>query len=588
MTVTNNGPSNATGVSLRNTLPADVNVTDVTIDGSPVQLTPVDGVLTVPLDTLLNDGPGKTKTVVITVVPTGRAGETLINKATVSGNEFDRIQTNNTATPNTPLASADLTVVIDDGTDSAPVGRDLTYTITVTNNGPDAARGVILTHTLPANVDFRSLTIDGQVITVDVDETDPVDKVNLVGGILSIDHPLLSSTAVGARTVEVVVRPRIQAVSKVNPLISTVVVSSTDDLVDANNRAKDDDTFVISTIEVDKAGDDIDTEGTLRWAIDQARQRKNEDNNNGEPDVITFSESFFTGEIDNEKIIVLTSSLVIDEAVEILATSDQNVLIDASRVGDALVIRGGGSTIQGLRISRYGANGIHLVGPQGGNTIVGNRLGLALVGIFIEGSSGNTIGEDDAERNVIYGNATAGVRVTAGIQFVGRASGNIIAGNDIGTFEGGAGNGVGALVEDAIDTTIGGPTASPGRGNDIAGNEAAGIEVCATPTNTVISGNVVRANATGVLVSGSRIDPENPWTVTIGGSDTGARNVISGNAGAGVGLTERRRGTRSWATTSASTPGDGVGRPGRRPRRRRVFREPHRRPRVATRPAMRR
>lgn len=54
-----------------------------------------------------------------------------------------------------PAASADLAVT---KTGPATVKRDqnATYTITVTNNGPDAATGVVATDTLPANADLRS------------------------------------------------------------------------------------------------------------------------------------------------------------------------------------------------------------------------------------------------------------------------------------------------------------------------------------------------------------------------------------------------------------------------------------------------
>ncbi|MDA2923343.1 DUF2341 domain-containing protein [Acidobacteria bacterium AH-259-L09] len=56
----------------------------------------------------------------------------------------------------TPPPGADLTVTQSDSADPPTAGRDLTYVLTVTNNGPSEATGVVLTHTLPAGVSFLS------------------------------------------------------------------------------------------------------------------------------------------------------------------------------------------------------------------------------------------------------------------------------------------------------------------------------------------------------------------------------------------------------------------------------------------------
>ena len=41
-----------------------------------------------------------------------------------------------------------------DPVDSAPTGQNITYTLTVTNNGPQAAQNVIVTDMVPANTTF--------------------------------------------------------------------------------------------------------------------------------------------------------------------------------------------------------------------------------------------------------------------------------------------------------------------------------------------------------------------------------------------------------------------------------------------------
>jgi len=54
------------------------------------------------------------------------------------------------------LKYADIAVTKNDNPDPVAVGQNLTYTVTVTNNGPDPATDVTVTDTLPANVTFMS------------------------------------------------------------------------------------------------------------------------------------------------------------------------------------------------------------------------------------------------------------------------------------------------------------------------------------------------------------------------------------------------------------------------------------------------
>lgn len=56
----------------------------------------------------------------------------------------------------TPEATADLAITKIDSADPIIAGETLAYTLTVTNNGPDAATGVVISETLPAGVTFDS------------------------------------------------------------------------------------------------------------------------------------------------------------------------------------------------------------------------------------------------------------------------------------------------------------------------------------------------------------------------------------------------------------------------------------------------
>jgi uncharacterized repeat protein (TIGR01451 family) len=53
--------------------------------------------------------------------------------------------------------AADLSVTNSDSPDPVPPGERLTYTVTVTNNGPDSATGVSLTDTLARSLRVRSV-----------------------------------------------------------------------------------------------------------------------------------------------------------------------------------------------------------------------------------------------------------------------------------------------------------------------------------------------------------------------------------------------------------------------------------------------
>jgi uncharacterized repeat protein (TIGR01451 family) len=56
------------------------------------------------------------------------------------------------------LGNSDISVSKSDSPDPVTVGNNLTYTITVTNNGPDTATGVTLIDTLPSSVTYVSAT----------------------------------------------------------------------------------------------------------------------------------------------------------------------------------------------------------------------------------------------------------------------------------------------------------------------------------------------------------------------------------------------------------------------------------------------
>ncbi len=153
LTVSNGGAANATNVVLTDTLPA--NVTFGMATPSQGMCAQAAGVVTCNLGTINN---GAMATVAITVTPQAAAGGTSINNmASVTATENDPVAGNNSAAAMTTVnAVAELTVTNTDAPDPVNVGANVTYTVTVSNAGPNNASNVMLSDTLPANSAFVS------------------------------------------------------------------------------------------------------------------------------------------------------------------------------------------------------------------------------------------------------------------------------------------------------------------------------------------------------------------------------------------------------------------------------------------------
>ena len=211
------------------------------------------------------------------------------------------------------------------------------------------------------------------------------------------------------------------------------------------------------------------------------------------------------------------------------------------------VLIGGTDPDAGNTIAANGAMGV-LVAYSGssGNVVQGNHIGTnvsgtgalgnAWDGVWIDaGAHDNTIGgASSGARNVISGNLDDGIQISNG------SHGNTVLGNYIGTDAAGdaaLGNeSIGIRIEDVADITIGGT--EPGAGNVISGNDSDGIFITGTlATGNLIQGNQIGTNAagTGSLGNGGQgIKIDNARNNLIGGTTEDARNVISGNQWWGV------------------------------------------------------
>ena len=148
-TASNNGPSNATGVALTQMLPSGFTY----VSSNPAQGTynSTTGVWTVGS---IANGANTTMTITATA---NTVGSYTASTAKTAENEFDNVAANNTASINVAVtATADIAVTNTAGTAPYTNGVNTTFTITATNNGPNAATGVATTYTLPAGLTYVS------------------------------------------------------------------------------------------------------------------------------------------------------------------------------------------------------------------------------------------------------------------------------------------------------------------------------------------------------------------------------------------------------------------------------------------------
>jgi len=151
LVVTNAGPASATGVFATNQLPAGMSF--VGASASQGQWTFNNGTVNCYVGTL---GAASSATVSIFVTPAA-AGQ-FTSLAGAFANEFDPVPGDNIASASTTVVipKAALSLGVSDSPDPVTVGSNLTYTLSITNSGPQTATGVVVTNVLPAGVSFAS------------------------------------------------------------------------------------------------------------------------------------------------------------------------------------------------------------------------------------------------------------------------------------------------------------------------------------------------------------------------------------------------------------------------------------------------
>jgi len=182
----------------------------------------------------------------------------------------------------------------------------------------------------------------------------------------------------------------------------------------------------------------------------------------------------------------------------------------------------------GILIGDLSVTGTRIQGNYIGTNATGDAvIPNAQTGILLWGQNTVIGGSEDNAGNVISGN------VFAGIDLGGGSTGTTIQGNYIGLDATGStalGNDLGIFVDFSPANTIGGTAA--GEGNVISGNVTRNIEINGLDAaGNTLRGNLIGTDATGMvaLESGRAILVFDAPDNTIGGTEAGAGNVISGN-----------------------------------------------------------
>ncbi|OYO17574.1 hypothetical protein CGZ94_01350 [Enemella evansiae] len=247
VTVTNNGPSDATGVRITDRLPATVLNPTVTINGTPCAL--ADGAYTCPVDRI---APAGTATVTITGTADPAATGDIANTASVTATTPDPNQGNNSGTSTVPVDTTADVSVTKTGPATATAGTAISWTVTARNAGPSVARAVVVTDQIPAGINGAAASVNGNQCAVQ-------------NGALTCP---LGDLAPGA-SVEITVTGTIDQ-ARTEPVVNTATVASqTTDPNGADNTATTTTEVTASAdLAITKAADPGFTAGdTVGWTI---------------------------------------------------------------------------------------------------------------------------------------------------------------------------------------------------------------------------------------------------------------------------------------------------------------------------------
>src|SRR5262245_40790395 len=244
----------------------------------------------------------------------------------------------------------------------------------------------------------------------------------------------------------------------------------------------------------------------------------------------------------------VTEAVTIDGTTQTNFTGQPIIQLNGVSAGldvNGLLILGGNSVVRGLVINRFTLSGIRIEG-NGMNVVEGNYLGTDVNGtnfagngeggVYIFESPDNRVGGTTAAaRNILSGGNLAGVFIEGASSISNRVQGNYIGTDVSGTRRlGNTNNGV--VIASARGNVVGGTTAA--ERNIISANLQSGVYLLDSPaTGNWVQGNYIGTDVTGAVALSNIIDGVTLHGATgniIGGTNAGARNIISGNGERGV------------------------------------------------------
>jgi uncharacterized repeat protein (TIGR01451 family) len=472
------------GNELTDVLPADLTL--VSADSSAGATTVNLGTNTVNWNGVIPAHDSVTLTITATIKP-GTVGNTISNHGTFSydadgnGTNETNLDTNTVSfVVAAPTPNADLGVTKVASADTLPADSDLTYTITVTNNGPDTAVGATLSDTFPGNLTFVSLS---QPAGWTCSPLTPG-----AGGTLSCSRDLSAGSGPQVFTLVTHIPSGTSNGTFYNNVAS--VTTTTNDPVPDNNSANAGTTVGCLTGLVVTTNADSGP-GSLRQAITDACADSN----------ITFSNAVSS--------ITLSSELVIDKGLTIqgpgasLLTISGNTAVRVFNVTAANTILGTPEvTFAGVTIS----NG-KVTGAKGGGIL---NSSTAIVNVTNSVLSNNTAGSDGSSQGGgIANNSTGTINVTR----------STVSNNSAGYGAGLFNNGTGTI--NVINSTL---------NNNPATLSGGGIYNNGTGTVTVTN-STLSANSAGA--GGGIFNVQGTVSVT---NVTVSNNSAPGPSGAGGGI----------------------------------------------------